>query len=640
MNRDVATWTGPVLPPQTVVSIAASSLPAEEDRATTKRVLDRCCYVVLALALGEELVGTLIVIVWRAFGHSIEWQVTLGALSLGVLTFVGGAIAYSQGRSIEIKALFVRLPASWQLQIKAAMDTVVFASGTFAAVISVPLLQTQWQTTSVSLPLRETFYLLPYTVGMALLAIYGLRNVVLWCRGGVRNLAAPAVVLALVGLVAAAWFAGYAVPVGGMLAVLVVTTVVVLVLGIPINIAFVVGPLVAIVGTRVASPVIIPVQLNEIISKTLFIALPFFIWVGLILASAGVTLRLTRFMQLLVGRMRGGIYQVILLSMFVFSGMSGSKFADMTAVGTPLEPILDEMHGERREAAAVISASAVMGETIPPSIALIVLGSVTTVSIAGLFVGGIIPAVLMAALLMVVNYLRARRSGAESIRIPFDRKAVRTIVAALPALMIPVVIAAGIVGRLASPTEVSSLAVVYGLGLALLGYRCGIRSVWVSTKAALETSGWILFLIAGATALSWVLTYDQIPQAVANIALGIGTKWIFILVSAGVLIVFGLFLEGSPAIVVLAPMMVPAAVSLHIPAVQFSIVLVIAMGIGAHLPPVGVGLFVASGVMKVEVEEIYKRMLVFVAFLIGALIVICLVPQITMWIPDALHVAG
>ncbi|MGH3631003.1 MAG: TRAP transporter large permease subunit, partial [Sciscionella sp.] len=147
-------------------------------------------------------------------------------------------------------------------------------------------------------------------------------------------------------------------------------------------------------------------------------------------------------------------------------------------------------------------------------------------------------------------------------------------------------------------------------------------------------------LISGATALSWVLTYDNIPQDVANLAMGVGTKWLFLLAAAAVLIVFGLFLEGAAAIVVLAPIMVPAAVALHLQAVQVSIVLIIAMGIGAHLPPIGVGLFVASGVMRVEVEKVYKRMLLFVVFLIAALIAICLVPQITMWIPDALHVAG
>lgn len=627
-----------VTPSERSIASAAVS-PAVEDRHATKQVLDRCCYAVLGLALAEELVGTLVVIIVRALGHSIEWQVTAGNLSLGVLTFFGGAIAYSQGSCVQIEALSRRLPERWQQHVRAAMDTVVFATGLFAAAASIPLLVKDWGTVSVSLPLKETFYLLPYTLGMLLLAAYGLRNVLLWCRGGYRHLIAPGIVFGVACVVGGAWFAGVAVPVGGMLAVLLVATVAVLILGIPINVAFVVGPLVAIVGTRVTSPVIIPVQLTEITSKTLFIALPFFIWVGLILASSGVTLRLTRLMQLLVGRMRGGFYQVILLSMFVFSGMSGSKFADMTAVGTPLEPMLDEMHGERREAAAVISASAVMGETIPPSIALIILGSVTTVSIAGLFVGGIIPAVLMAVVLMAVSYARARKRNVEAIRVPFDRRAIRTVLAAVPALLIPVVIAGGIVARLASPTEVSGLAVVYGLLLALVGYRAGLKSMWESTKSALETSGWILFLVSGATALSWVLTYDQIPQSVASLALGIGTKWLFILASAAVLIVFGLFLEGAPAIVVLAPIMVPAGVALHIPPVQFSIVLVIAMGIGAHLPPVGVGLFVASGVMKIEVEKVYRRMLFLIVFLIAALIVICLVPQITMWIPDLLHVA-
>jgi tripartite ATP-independent transporter DctM subunit len=640
MNSDA---TAPVravtIPSGSILAVSTDSRGGKREGAT-KHVVDACCYVLLTLALAEELVGTLVVIVGRALGYSIEWQVTVGALSLGILTYFGGAIAYSQGRSVEIRALSDRLPPAWREHVKAAMDTVVLACGSFAAAASIPLLRSDWGTYSVTIPIEETFYVLPYTAGMIVLAAYGLRNVVLWCRGGARHLIAPGMVLVIACMVGGSWFAGYAVPVGGMLAVLVVATVAVLVLGIPINIAFVVGPLVAIVGTRVASPVIISVQLNQIIGKTLFVALPFFIWVGLILASSGVTLRLTRLMQLLVGRMRGGFYQVILLSMFVFSGMSGSKFADMTAVGTPLEPILDELHGERREAAAVISASAVMGETIPPSIALIVLGSVTTVSIAGLFVGGILPAVVLAAVLMVVNYVRARRGGQEAIRVPFDRTAIRTILGAVPALVIPVVIAGGIVGRLASPTEVSSLAVVYGLALALVGYRTGVKSVWASTKAALETSGWILFLIAGATALSWVLTYDQIPQAVANIALGIGTKWLFIMASAGVLIVFGLFLEGSPAIVVLAPMMVPAAIALKIAPVQYSIVLIIAMGIGAHLPPVGVGLFVASGVMKVRIEQVYRPMLVLVAFLVGALVLIALVPQITMWIPDVLHLAG
>src|SRR6185437_10320526 len=235
-------------------------------------------------------------------------------------------------------------------------------------------------------------------------------------------------------------------------------------------------------GTGTASLVVLPQTMVNGTGNFILLAVPFFILAGLVMERGGISIRLVRFIYALVGHMKGGLLQVTVASMYVVSGLSGSKPADVAAVGTVMRDELGERHGAA-EGAAVLAASAVMGETVPPSIAMLIVGSITSVSVGGMFIGGLIPAAVMAICLMILIYVRARADG------------------------MPGTLLAGILLGVATPTEIAALAVVYGLLLSAVVYRemswNGFIRIAIDTAAL---TGVLLFIFAAASSFSWTLT--------------------------------------------------------------------------------------------------------------------------------------
>lgn len=612
--------------------------PAAPVRASVKhvtKVLDAFCFTILACSFVAELVTTLAVVIARQFGGVLAWQSEVEQLGLAALTFIGGAYAFSQGYHVTIRFLAAKMHGALRDRVQELLNAVVLATGISAALFSISLLTEGWTQYSAVLRIPETAFVLPYTLGMLILAAYGALRlvdtgtwktalVVLLCLLGVGVIYLLRTVLGLA-------------PADVTFGIAVILFAVLVAVGLPIGVGLIVGPLSAIIATHAADTVVIPNTMDDAANNYLFVALPFFVFAGLILADAGVSLILARLIDRVLGRLRGGFYQVILGTMFLFSGLSGSKFADMTAVGTPLEKMVDSLGYDRAESAAVLAAGAVMGETIPPSIALIILGSITTISVSSLFIGGILPAiVLMAALSVYIFFRHRRRRRTSALGEESGPGAARLLILAIPGLLLPVLLIWGIVGGIGTPTEVSSFAVVYGVVIAALVYRTRAHAMVTSLRRTLATSGWILFLLAGASLFSWVLTFDNLPQDVANLATGLGSKWEFLLLSMAIVIIFGLILEGAAALIVLAPILLPAAQLLGINPVQYGLIMVIGMGIGTHLPPVGVGLYVSSAVMRTPVESTFRRMLWFVLILVIGLLLIALIPPLSLALPRAL----
>ena len=276
----------------------------------------------------------------------------------------------------------------------------------------------------------------------------------------------------------------------------------------------------------------------------------------------GISVRLIRFVHALVGHFRGGLLQVAVVSMYVISGLSGSKPADVAAVGTIMR---DECarHGAP-EGAAVLAVSAVMGETVPPSIAMLIVGSITNVSVAAMFIGGLMPAAVIALCLMALIAVRARRAGARpALRAPVRVVTHAGLNAILPLLM-PGMLLAGILLGLATPTEIAALAVVYGLVLSMLVYRkLAIAGFFRALESTATLTGVLMFIFAAASAFSWVLTIAYLPQRLVDLlAAGHASATFFMLGSIALLIFVGVLLEGLPSLNVLAPLLLPIAVKL------------------------------------------------------------------------------
>jgi tripartite ATP-independent transporter DctM subunit len=369
------------------------------------------------------------------------------------------------------------------------------------------------------------------------------------------------------------------------------------------------------------------------------LAIPFFILVGYLMEANGMSVRLIALLERLVGRMRGGLNVVMVLSMVIFSGISGSKMADVAAVGSVLVPAARRSRQNPGNAVALLAASAVMAEAIPPCINLIILGFVANLSIGGLFMAGIVPAILMALALIGVAVLfgtRTQVSDETTAAVPSSD--LWTGAAATVGLI--VLIFGGFKSGFATATEISAFAALYAIVVGSLmfrelGWRAAVRSF---TQSAIR-SGLIMFIVAAAQSLAFVLTLQQVPHmlgdALVHLSQSSGT-WLFMLLSIAILIVMGSVLEGAAALIIFGPLLIPVAAQLGIAPLHFGVVLVVAMGIGLFAPPLGLGLYGACLVGNVPIEQTVKPIFGYLGLLLVCLLIIAFVPGLTLWLPHAL----
>jgi tripartite ATP-independent transporter DctM subunit len=329
----------------------------------------------------------------------------------------------------------------------------------------------------------------------------------------------------------------------------------------------------------------------------------------------------------------------MVLSMTIFSGISGSKMADVAAVGSVLVPAARRSKQNPGNAVALLAASAVMAEAIPPCLNLIILGFVANISIGGLFMAGLVPAGIMALSLIAVAVLFGTRTelhNSTSARIPL--KQLWTGAAATVGLI--VLIFGGFKSGFATATEISAFAALYALVVGGAVFReLGWRDAAKSFVHSAVRSGLILFIVASAQSLAFVLTLQQIPhamgEALVHLSQTSGT-WLFMVLSIGILIVMGSVLEGAAALIIFAPMLVPVATQLGIAPLHFGVVLVVAMGIGLFAPPLGHGLYGACLVGNVPIESTVKPILGYLGLLTVVLLFLAFVPELTLWLPQAL----
>jgi tripartite ATP-independent transporter DctM subunit len=331
---------------------------------------------------------------------------------------------------------------------------------------------------------------------------------------------------------------------------------------------------------------------------------------------------------------------VMVLSMVIFSGISGSKMADVAAVGSVLIPAARRSRQNPGGAVALLAASAVMAETIPPCINLIILGFVANLSIGGLFMAGLLPAALMALALIGAVILL----GGDA-RLPAEARLSTAPLSqlwrgAIVTLGLLVIIFAGFRFGVATATEISAFAAVYALVVGGGAFReLGPRAAARSFVNAATRSGLVLFIVAAAQALAFVLTLQQVPHTLAEAMVALSQNagpWVFLLLSIAILIVMGSILEGAAALIIFGPLLIPVAGQIGINELHFGVVLVIAMGIGLFAPPLGLGLYGACLIGGVPIETTVRPMLGYLGLLLLCLLVIAFVPGLTLWLPHRL----
>jgi C4-dicarboxylate transporter DctM subunit len=411
-----------------------------------------------------------------------------------------------------------------------------------------------------------------------------------------------------------------------------------MVISVPVGMALGIA---AFIGMLYVSPdvlIMMPQKFLYGLDSFPLLAIPLFILAGQLMSSGGIAKRIIAMALIFVGRIYGGLALVVIFSALLISGISGSPSANTAAIGSVAIPAMKKLKYPPEFATAVLAAAGGVSTLVPPAIDLIIIGVIANISISGLFAAGIFPAIVNGIAIMIMAYYFSRKmnlpladktSFLVKIRILKD--------GILPILMI-IIILGGIYGGIFTPTEAASVAVVYGFIVSFFIYKElkieDIPTVLLNTAAL---SGVVLLVLATASMFSFILTFERIPHALAQIIVTYADNWIsFIILVHIVFLVLGMIMDALPAIIVLMPIFVPVAVSLGMEPIHLGILVAANVGIGMITPPVGICLFVACGISKIPIGSVVKPLLPFLVFLVLTLVIITMFPQITLFLPRLL----
>lgn len=419
--------------------------------------------------------------------------------------------------------------------------------------------------------------------------------------------------------------------------------IVLIIIGMPIG--FVLGVTGFLGMLKMHSPIVlqlIPQRYFAGVDMFTLMAMPFFILAGEIMNKTGITHRLVKFSNVLVGHLQGGLAHANIVASIFFAGITGAAVSDTAAIGSMLIPAMVEEGYDKDFSAAITAASSIIGPTIPPSNIMVIYGAFMQVSIAGLFMTGLVPGLVLGLALMVMT---ARIAKSRGYPVGEERATLKEMFVgfkdAIVALLMPIIILGGILSGIFTPTEAAAVAVAYAMFLGFFVYRnLKLKDLVPIFLKMARTTGVVFLVISAASILGWVLAIEQIPEKVAVLMLGISSnKYIIMLLILGLLLIVGMFMDIAAALIILGPILHPLAVSLGYHPLHFGIIMVLALNIALMTPPVGACLFVACGISKLTLEQISKEIWPFIIVEIGVLFLITFVPDIAMFLPRLLGLA-
>ena len=601
------------------------------------KAFDDACITFLNIGLAVEVTLVFVNTVARVFhGEIVPGIEETARLFLVCTAFLGGGVAYGRDRFMAVNVIVDLLPPFWRHITASLVEWTVVLLTLVIGGASIPLQIMNSGEQTTLLEIGYVWMTLPMTVGCLLFILHAGRTLLRRPTPVVigTGLAVLAVAVAVMLTSGSVWANAPA-----FYLFLAVSFVVLIAMGLPVG--FVLGAvgILYIQETGAAPLIAIASTAQRGAGGFIFLALPFFILTGFVMDKGGIGERIVALLTALLGHLRGGLLQVTIVGMYVASGISGSKAADMAAVGIPMNESFRRQGYDKAEAASVLAASAAMGESIPPSIAILALGSVTSVSTGALFLAGLLPAATIAAFLMVVVYFRALHSGWQPS--PRANMRIRLVAArgAIIPMLLPVLLIFGIVAGIGTPTEMSSFAVVLGLLVAVGLYReIGPREFWGVLTETNLLGGMVFFTFAGATLFSWSLSLEGVPDAVASALEGLGAH-LFLPAVIAITIVLGALLESIVTVIILGPLLLPVALQLGVDPLQYGIVLIEAFGIGSIIPPVGLALYIACAICGTEVHRTVRPVSVYLVVLCAGLLLVAAVPWITLVLPRAAHFA-
>jgi tripartite ATP-independent transporter DctM subunit len=583
-----------------------------------------------ALVLAEILLLGAGVTARYVFHQPLTWSDELARILFLWLSMFGAVIALQRGEHMRLTVLVNNAPAWLQGWLEALGSTVVVACLVALLGPAKDYVEDEWPVATAALQIPDGLRVAALFVGALLMTGVALLRLF--------RLATPVQALGASAFVAAVcvgfWVAQPALePLDNVNLVVFLVGVVsfCVAIGTPIGFAFGAAT-VAYLATVTDVPLVTVVnRVDEGMSELILLAVPLFVFLGLLIEMTGLARALVNFMVALFGHVRGGLSYVLLAAMYLVSGISGSKAADMAAVAPSLFPDMRRRGAHPGELVAQLAASGAMSETIPPSLVLITIGSSCGVSIAGLFTGGMLPAAVGALALVLVCWWRSRRGELERSARAQAGLRLRAGLVALPALVLPFLIRAAVVEGVATATEVSTVGIAYTVVVGLVVYRqFDWRRLYPMLTATAALSGAILLIIGMATAMAWALTQSGFSQTLVEVMTSMpGGKAGFMAVSILVFIILGSLLEGIPAIVLFGPLLFPAARTIGINDVHYAMTVVLAMGLGLFAPPFGIGYYFSCAIGGAVPDEAVGRIWPYLGALLLAVVAVAAIPWLS-----------
>jgi tripartite ATP-independent transporter DctM subunit len=612
--------------------VAEAALSRPNWAASIDAVLRLLVEVPAALLVVAEIVVLLAGVISRyVFHQPIIWTDELASTLFLWLAMLGAVAAFRRNEHMRMTAILGMLPT----RVWAFLDVVATAAAlAFLLLVVEPSYEFAAEEGFVTTPALEisgAWRAAALPVGISLMTIMALLRLV---HVGSWRMVVGAVAL-----------------IGGLIAVLIVLQPVLhglgninlliffvgfvaamVFAGVPIAFSFALATFGYIALTTSTPTMVVVGRMDEGMSHIILLAVPLFVFLGLLIEMTGMARAMVGFLASLLGHVRGGLHYVLVGAMYLVSGISGSKAADMAAVAPVLFPEMRERGAKPGDLVALLSATGAQTETIPPSIVLITIGSVTGVSISALFTGGLLPGLVLGLTLCGVVWWRYRNEDLSHVKRASKREIGRTFLIALPAIALPFIIRAAVIEGVATATEVSTIGIVYSVLAGLLIYRRfdwrRIGPMLVETAAL---SGAILLIIGAATGMAWALTQSGFSGLLASAMTGLpGGAATFLAVSILAFVVLGSVLEGIPAIVLFGPLMFPIAHQVGVHEVHYAMVVILAMGIGLFAPPFGVGYYAACAISRIHPDQGMKPIIGYIIAMAVGLIVVAAVPWISI----------
>ena len=421
-------------------------------------------------------------------------------------------------------------------------------------------------------------------------------------------------------------------------AVLFISFFVFLILGVPIALCLGLSSVCAILYSG-TSLTIVATNMYSGISKFLLLAIPFFVLSGNIMAKAGISKRLVRFVDTCVGHKRGGIAIVCVIVACFFGAISGSGPATVAALGMIIIPAMVQAGYDKASGTALMSTAGAIGIIIPPSITFVIYGSITGTSVGSLFASGIVPGILMGVLLVVAMMWVSRKRELQLLPKATWKERWESFKDAFWGLMMPVIILGGIYGGIFTPTEAAAVSAIYGLFVGLFIYKTiTFKDVPRILADSVSQTAVVMFIVGTASLFAWILTVTSLAAQASNVLISVssGNKYIFLLIVNIILLIAGCFIDANSACYILVPILVPVATALGINPIHLGCIMIVNMAIGMVTPPVGVNLYVGCGIAKISLKEISIAVLPFIVASIAALLLTTYVPIISMFLPNLL----